>query len=125
MTTNEIVRQLRNGLRVGITSDLIEQAADRLEELDERVAIISGEWISVKDRLPARNANVLWWCELRDRNMGHVRIGFYEGVTNHGIPEVSCCGPNCIPMYWMPMPTAPEPPEEGKAYVDKLMEVEK
>ena len=40
MTTNEIVRQLRNGLRVGITSDLIEQAADRLEELDERVAIM-------------------------------------------------------------------------------------
>jgi hypothetical protein len=48
MTTNEIVRQLRNGLRVGITSDLIEQAADRLEELDERVAIMSegktGHW---------------------------------------------------------------------------------
>ena len=41
MTTNEIVRQLRNGLRVGITSDLIEQAADRLEELDARVAIMS------------------------------------------------------------------------------------
>lgn len=40
MTTDEIVRQLRNGLRVGITSDLIEQAADRLEELDERVAIM-------------------------------------------------------------------------------------
>ena len=35
MTTNEIVRQLRNGLRVGITSDLIEQAADRLEEQEK------------------------------------------------------------------------------------------
>ena len=48
MTTDEIVRQLRNSLRVGITSDLIEQAADRLEELDERVAIMSeskiGKW---------------------------------------------------------------------------------
>lgn len=43
MTTDEIVRQLRNSLRVGITSDLIEQAADRLEELDERVAIMSAE----------------------------------------------------------------------------------
>ena len=40
MTTDEIIRQLRNSLRVGITSDLIEQAADRLEELDERVAIM-------------------------------------------------------------------------------------
>lgn len=49
MTTDEIVRQLRNGLRVGITSDLIEQAAERLEELDERVAIMSegktGKWL--------------------------------------------------------------------------------
>ena len=43
MTTNEIVRQLRNGLRVGITSDLIEQAADRLEELDERVSVMAAE----------------------------------------------------------------------------------
>ena len=64
-------------------------------------------WISVKDKLPPRNANVLWWCVLRDRYMGHVRIGFFEGVTNHDIPEVSCCGPNCIPLYWMPMPNAP------------------
>ena len=64
-------------------------------------------WINVKDKLPPRNTNVLWWCVLRDRCMGHVRIGFYEGVTNHDIPEVSCCAPNCIPLYWMPMPNAP------------------
>ena len=64
-------------------------------------------WHRVEERLPKPNRNVLWWCEIR--GMGHIRIGQYEGATNHGIPEVSCCGPACKPLYWMPLP---EPPKE-------------
>jgi hypothetical protein len=64
-------------------------------------------WRRVEDELPKPNRNVLWWCEIR--GMGHIRMGQYEGATNHGTPEVSCCGPACKPLYWMPLP---EPPKE-------------
>ena len=67
-------------------------------------------WTSVKDRLPAKNKPVLWFVTLKDRGMGHIRLGTFEGTVNHEIPEVSCCGPNAIPLYWMPLP---EPPKEG------------
>lgn len=40
MTTTEIIRQLRASIKTGIPIGLLRQAADRLEELDERVAIM-------------------------------------------------------------------------------------
>lgn len=91
-------------LPLGLTKALVRAMLE-----NENVTPTVGGWVSVKDRLPAKNANVLWWCELHERHMGHVRIGFYQGITNHDIPDVSCCGPNCVPMYWRPLP---EPPEE-------------
>lgn len=44
MTTGEIVNELRDWADVegpGTLSNVLDEAADRLEELDERVAIIS------------------------------------------------------------------------------------
>lgn len=41
MTTDELVRKLRENPAWGEQGDLMLLAADRLEELDERVAIMS------------------------------------------------------------------------------------
>jgi hypothetical protein len=67
-------------------------------------------WISVKDRLPEKNTPILWYVVLKDRGMGHCRLGTFDGAVNHEVPSVSCCGPNAIPKFWMPLP---EPPKEG------------
>lgn len=67
------------------------------------------EWISVKERLPKKNTPVLWYVVLKDRGMGHCRLGTFDGAINHEVPSVSCCGPNAIPKFWIPLP---EPPKE-------------
>ena len=92
----EFIKSYRNSTDV---------AFDMEKHLDEIPT--ASPWHRVEEELPKPNRNVLWWCEIR--GMGHIRIGQYEGATNHGIPEVSCCGPACKPLYWMPLP---EPPKE-------------
>lgn len=57
MDTTEIIRKLRfradGEQSAKETRKLLTEAANRLEELDERVAIMSEDgWISVKDKLP-------------------------------------------------------------------------
>ena len=70
-----------------------EQEADIEELLKER------EWISVKDRLPKPNENVLVYC----KEYGiYVDIHMSGGIFGYSMDSVT---------HWMPLP---EPPEENE-----------
>ena len=69
------------------------------------------EWISVKDRLPEHNEDVLCWYEYfryGDYNRPYQRFGIGYQINGMWGGEVSQ-GTNCRVLYWMPLP---EPPGE-------------
>jgi len=74
-------------------------------------------WISVKDRLPEIDTNVLWCAKYEPERVNairlsdhkwDIRVSAFTGCTNHGIPDVESYGAACIPLYWMPLPELPE-----------------
>lgn len=87
---------------------IINAAADRLEELSQRVP----QWIPVTERLPDRDAGD--WCLVyADGQEGYVRYcgavvcADYDLSTGNFF-DGGLCITNLV-RYWMPMP---EPPEE-------------
>lgn len=102
MTHELAFPEVQDAIKDAVRDDFIELAKDNN-------APGKNGWISVKDRLPEKNTPILWYVVLKDRGMGHCRLGTFEGTVNHEIPEVSCCGPNAIPKFWMQLP---EPPKE-------------
>lgn len=69
------------------------------------------EWISVKDRLPETDEDVLCWYEYfrygsYNRLFQTYGIGYY--INGNWGGEVSC-GQQAKVLYWMPLP---EPPHE-------------
>ena len=94
----------------GNSKHCIEQTQqDALELLRER------QWISVKDRLPENEKDVLLIKQLKSgqRNIG---IGYcipdyefknYATGESHRAPYWVCSGNNNV-VYWMPLPEMPE-----------------
>ena len=83
-----------------------------------------GDWISVKDRLPEPDTNVLWCAKYEPERVNairycdrkwDIRITAFTGCINKGIPDVESYGDACVPLYWMPMP---EPPKEEENAAD-------
>ena len=69
MKTDEIIRKLRyraeGEASAEETKELLTEAADRLEELDERVAIMSESKTGKWERHYSRSgvlSDVFWWC---------------------------------------------------------------
>ena len=77
MQTVELIRQLRNIAQIGIVNAqhdvaVLNEAADRLEELDERVAIMS----EGKTGIELEGSGASWWyvceeCHGRVDDMDH------------------------------------------------------
>ena len=77
----------------------------------------SSNWISVKDRLPELDTNVLWCAKYEPERVNairysnrkwDIRISAFTGCINHGIPCVESYGDACVPLYWMPIPKGPK-----------------
>lgn len=132
METHDIITELRDFAEVqefGTLKNLLEEAADRLEELDERVAIMGAEpdaggWTSVDERLPAQDQLVIaavfghdcivlqsgetveQAIERVQRECRYTTVAYIaeDGWTKYnGYPMI------VHPSYWMPLP---EPPKE-------------
>ena len=61
------------------------------------------EWISVKDRLPTFNDQVIFY-----ESENAVYTGY---LSEYGIFYIKCrywVGPKCKPTHWMPLPEKPE-----------------
>ena len=88
----------------GTMGCLLNEAAETIENLEERVAIMSAEpdmqWISVKDRLPGKDG--MYLCLTMFKNTFNYQITLWGG--KHWFWGYDVC-------YWMPLP---EPPKEGE-----------
>lgn len=134
METNKLIDRLRELSKIGIVNykhdtPVLIEAADRIEELDERIAIMQEsmetlekrqEWVSVKDRLPKEKINpltmdfqnVICFCDFGGvpkrtdiRTYGYgTPIGHKEAHFWHG-PQIM----DGVITHWMPLP---EPPKE-------------
>lgn len=107
METNDLIATLRDWAEVegaGTLSAILNEAADKIEALDERVAIMSEPhgWISVSDKLPEEGQEVV--IHIGDDNE-LVRFWNYRWV---GQEEWFILD---LPTHWMPLP---EPPKEGE-----------
>lgn len=95
------------------TSKLLERAAEAIERLEERVAIMSAEpdmrWISVKDKLPEESGNVLVCVKLNYANgaryvqMCHYsaykkQFGCFDTLESNDFPKFG------VVTHWMPLP---------------------
>lgn len=87
-----------------------------LDDIDETPTLTQpNEWISVEDRLPEKNVDVLCWyeyfrygdynCLYRTFGIGYCINGYWGGEVSNGA--------QCRVLYWMPLPAPPEsrPPE--------------
>lgn len=89
------------------TSKLLERAAEAIERLEERVAIMSVEpdmqWVDAKERLPEKDEDVIIY-------------GYYVGQSGEIYPITVISDikefkwRECVPIAWMPLP---EPPKGG------------
>ena len=119
MDTNEIITELRDWAIVqgpGSLAEILNVAADKIEELDERVTIMSEPhgWISVKDRLPEQGKTVL--VARKYVQPGHKERRYVETAELIGASWVSIEDEykmhrqfHTLPYAWMPLP---EPPKE-------------
>lgn len=107
MTDKELIQALR-GTETRSKRGLLDEAADRLEELSQRVP----QWIPVTERLP--DDDVGDWCIVYVEGLegyvyycGAVICADYDHSTGNFF-DGSLCITNLV-RYWMPMP---EPPGE-------------
>ena len=101
----------------GYAKEIIGEAADSIEDLSEGNVALNGtisnlleqfktlfpQWISVKDRLPKKDEEVLIFYEWTGPSSGTI----YREITLSTIDEVF--RQTYRPLYWMPIP---EPPKE-------------
>lgn len=118
MDTNAIITELRDWAEVqgaGTLANTLNEAADRLEELDERVAIMSEPhgWISVSDKLPEEDKEVL---VARYMTKNGKKKPYVETASHIGGQWFSYTDEwklnktaHSDPFTWMPLP---EPPKE-------------
>lgn len=125
METNKLIDRLRELSKIGIVNykhdtQVLIEAADRIEELDERIAIMQEsmetlekrqEWVSVKDKLPELGKNVLVYIE-RNAYRGNkitrkreIAIGWHI----KGLWHVDGCS-EVVVFYWQELP---EPQKEA------------
>ena len=68
-------------------------------------------WISVKERLPEPEEEVLWSCHFPGESeffpeSWFLRISSWSGIKNHGKPDVYGISDAVEIMAWMPLPEA-------------------
>lgn len=126
--TSDLVADLRTCLRgecstcghecgnAGCLDRIMEDAADRLEELVDRcaryaeeIAVLRGRqrWIPVTERLPEDRSNVLvvaYWHERWGVYMGWCAPERVEWCVHIGIGDRD----DVAVTHWMPLPAAPE-----------------
>lgn len=104
----ELVNDLLDAAKVDkgtSTSKLLERAAEAIERLEERVAIMSSEpdmqWVDAKKRLPKKDEDVIIY-------------GYYVGRSGEIYPITVISDieefkwRECVPIAWMPIPEAPK-----------------
>lgn len=124
METNKLIDRLRELSKIGIVNykhdtPVLIEAADRIEELEEHIAIMQEsmetlekrqEWVSVKDKLPEWGKDILVYIE-RNAYQGNkitrkreIAIGWHI----KGLWHVDGCS-KVVVFYWQELP---EPPKE-------------
>ena len=104
---------LERNLMMMPDEELCEDCCYNVIKVLNKVPTIGG-WISVKDRMPEDSRYVLV-CNDDGKYMiafySKESIDWYYKYTNYDFDlwDVHEQGPVC---YWMPLPTAPEPPKE-------------
>lgn len=132
METVDLVNELLDWADVegpGSIKALLEEAAERIELLEERIAIVQEpQWISVMDRLPEKGKTVLAAVFGHDLIIQHEGESLYEAirrvnktvryVTIGSMDDDGWNGADGYPMmvqpsYWMRMPELPKEGEVG------------
>ena len=107
MDTNEIIAELRDWAIVqgpGSLAEILNEAADSLEDLDERVAIMSEPhgWISVKDRLPSEFSDCIVFAYGYSQPAQYMKDGKFFTPDNYEAEEIKGV------THWMPYPEGPK-----------------
>lgn len=72
---------------------------------------VTRAWISVKDKLPGYNQDVLFVAKANSRLThmnGKVYVGRYDGLDFAGVPLFSMPGFGIEGTHWMPLPELPK-----------------
>jgi len=65
------------------------------------------EWISIKDRLPNKDQNVLGWISVEEQD-GILTLLEFDNEKKSFIPIFGKLAPNSQVTHWMPLPKPPE-----------------
>jgi hypothetical protein len=99
-----LARDIQSG--DGCANACLLEAAQRLEEL-----VQERRWVSVEERLPPTDAEVLFTCEI-DGDFTDVSIGRSIGRMNDigsaVIMDLDCDGDWVTCTHWQPLPPGPE-----------------
>ena len=114
-----LIEELRFGAENGADAELLERAADKIQELVADLGdadamteywMKKNKWISVKDRLPEESGNYLV-CDVPYKIMSVVaysarweRFNCYDTFTEEYVNEQRVYEVT----HWMPLPDAPE-----------------
>ena len=120
MKVNELIQELRDRAEFlqkvnrdssthNSFAETMSQAADAIEELRDRNV---GKWIPVTERLPDNVDEEVLVCNIEygKSGLGFVTVAIYDGSD-----WLECWERKTYltaVTHWMPLPSAPEPPEE-------------
>ena len=86
-------------------AEVIEDMAGIIEDQQERIDIMAAdmpEWISVDERLPQNDEDVLVWVNGTHRDMAYRDEGVWYDEEHNHLKNIT---------HWMPLP---KPPKEGE-----------